>query len=357
MSRRIFVALMAALILCSGAYGATWTENAAQWLEGAAQGTKDFFTEDIPSFFGSGAEWVSEWWNNSNAKRLERIEEKLDSLLAGNVIYTSQQTENPGREQYSSSSKGKGSSKSYLDSWEADLKKREEKLKEDKRTLNEQKQDIESGRKNKHDELAEKERALAEQQRTLDEQKRILESQDAAAKKELASKYEDLKKWEDAITSREITVSEDLASIDKFLSRQRELAQKAAKILAKLNDDENTRKFIQAGMLAKMDTVKFMTVDKSYGAVDIRNTPYEELTVNLDTDKFGFTNPSSLKKALKALFQDNTFSLRGDSVVLVLSGDKSNWNKQIDSINGNAFFTIEGLSAELDGLTHSAHTS
>ena len=100
-----------------------------------------------------------------------------------------------------------------------------------------------------------------------------------------------------------------------------------------------------------MDTVRFMNADKSFGALDIRDTPYGELTVNFDTDKFGFINTDSLKKTLKAFFQDNTFSLRGDSVVLVLSGDKSNWNKQIDSISGSAFFTIEGLSAELDGLT------
>lgn len=350
MIRRIFAALMLAVLLCSGAYGATW-------IEGALQSTKDFFTDDIPSFFTRSAEYIAEWWNNSDSKRLERIEAKLDSLLAllnaENVgaISASQQTEIPER------SPSTGSSKSNLDSWEADLKAREAKLKEDKRTLNEQKQGIEAWSKQKQDELAEKERELAEQKRILDERERNLESQDAAAKKEWDSKYAELKIWEDAITSQKIKVSEDLASIDKFQSRQRELAHKAANILARLNEDEHTRKFLQAGMLAKMDTVKFMTADKSYGALDIRNTPYGDLTMNLDTDKFGFINPASLKNALKTLFRDNTFSLRGDSVVLVISGDKSDWNKQIDSISGNAFFTIDGLSSELDGLTHSTNTA
>lgn len=329
MRKRIFAALIVALLLCSGAYGATWTENAEQWIEGAAQGTKDFFTEDIPSFFGRGAEWVSDWWNNSNSDRLKRIEAKLDSLLEGNTGagLPLQQTENPGHEQYNSWAVKL--QKESLDKREANLNEREAKLNEREKNL---KQDIEAENKKKQDELAEKERLLNEQQREI-------ESQNAT------------------ITSQKIKLSEDLASIDKFQSRQRELARKAAKILARLNEDEHTRKFLQAGMLAKMDTVKFMTADKTYGALDIRNTPYGDLTMNLDTDKFGFINPASLKNALKTLFRDNTFSLRGDSVVLVISGDKSDWNKQIDSISGNAFFTIEGLSSELDGLTHSTNTA
>ena len=314
MSKRILLAVVIAVIMCSCAFGETWTEKAGQWSSGAWQRTKDFFTGDIPA-------WFRDWRNNSDSKKLDRLTEEVASLrrdiarLSGRV----------------SASGFEDSSRS------ADLTKREQELDRLSRDIAAQREDLHERRREIDAQLAE----LSAREQELDK-----------LRQDIAAQRDALQERSNDIAAQAEALQASADHVTEFTRKYQEAEEKAAKIHARLSADEHISKFIASGMLAKIDIERFMLYDRSYGAVNIPGTPYGTLTANLDTDKFGFIDTGTLKASLKSLFRDNTLSLRGDSaVVLVREDNKSSWNRQIDSVSDRAFFTLEGLTSELEGLS------
>ena len=357
MIRRIFLAVMIVMLLCSCGLCASWTEKAEQWTSSAWQSTKDFFTEDVPLYCGRGILWLKDWWNNSDSKKLDRLTEEVASLRKMLVSFVDSNSGGVRASGFEDSSRS-----AELDSRDAEFSQREQELTERERALSERERAAASQEAGRNADLEARERALSEREQAaasqeaernadLEARERALSERERAAASQEAERNADLEAREQALSEREQALSERAR-------RQQEAEEKAAKIHGRLKEDEYISRFITSGMLGKIDIEQFMLYDRSYGAVNIPGTPYGTLTANLDTSKFGFIDPGSLKKSLKSLFRDNTLSLRGDSaVVLVRSDDKASWNWQIDSVSDNAFFTLEGLASELQGLQHSHDTS
>ena len=382
MIRRIFLAVMIVMLLCSCGLCASWTEKAEQWTSSAWQSTKDFFTEDVPLYCGRGILWLKDWWNNSDSKKLDRLTEEVASLRKMLVSFVDSNSGGVRASGFEDSSRS-----AELDSRDAEFSQREQELTERERALSERERAAASQEAGRNADLEARERALSEREqaaasqeaernadleareRALSERERAAASQEAERNADLEAREQALSEREQAAASQEAGRNADLEAREQALSereqalserarRQQEAEEKAAKIHGRLKEDEYISRFITSGMLGKIDIEQFMLYDRSYGAVNIPGTPYGTLTANLDTSKFGFIDPGSLKKSLKSLFRDNTLSLRGDSaVVLVRSDDKASWNWQIDSVSDNAFFTLEGLASELQGLQHSHDTS
>lgn len=252
------------------------------------------FWHETKNFFGAGAERVKNWWNNSDSKKLDKITEDVTSL------------------------RGEVSS-----------------MHEEITSL--------AGNTS----VSEREQAIASQEEHLRKERQQLQAVEA----QLASRDAEL-------LLREQTLHQEAERVAVFTRKQKEVEQKAAKILSRLKADKYLGRLINAGMFCKIDVERFMLYDKSYGAIEIPGTPFGTLTANLDTKKFGFIDTDTLRNALKSLFRDNAISIRGDSaVVLVRSDNKSSWDKQLDSVVGRAFFTLEGLTAELDELPKTQDTS
>jgi len=252
------------------------------------------FWHETKNFFGAGAERVKNWWNNSDSKKLDKITEDVTSLRGEVSSMHEEITSLAGNTP-----------------------------------------------------VSEREQAIASQEEHLRKERQQLQAVEA----QLASRDAEL-------SLREQTLHQEAERVAVFTRKQKEVEQKAAKILSRLKADKYLGRLINAGMFCKIDVERFMLYDKSYGAIEIPGTPFGTLTANLDTKKFGFIDTDTLRNALKSLFRDNDISIRGDSaVVLVRSDNKSSWDKQLDSVVGRAFFTLEGLTAELDELPKTQDTS
>ena len=252
------------------------------------------FWHETKNFFGAGAERVKNWWNNSDSKKLDQLTEDVTSLRGEVSSMHEEITSLAGNTP-----------------------------------------------------VSEREQAIASQEEHLRKERQQLQAVEA----QLASRDAEL-------SLREQTLHQEAERVAVFTRKQKEAEQKAAKILSRLKADKYLGRLINAGMFCKIDVERFMLYDKSYGAIEIPGTPFGTLTANLDTKKFGFIDTDTLRNALKSLFRDNAISIRGDSaVVLVRSDNKSSWDKQLDSGVGRAFFTLEGLTAELDELPKPQDTS
>ena len=252
------------------------------------------FWHETKNFFGAGVERVKNWWNNSDSKKLDQLTEDVTSLRGEVSSMHEEITSLAGNTP-----------------------------------------------------VSEREQAIASQEEHLRKERQQLQAVEA----QLASRDAEL-------SLREQTLHQEAERVAVFTRKQKEAEQKAAKILSRLKADKYLGRLINAGMFCKIDVERFMLYDKSYGAVEIPGTPFGTLTANLDTKKFGFIDTDTLRNALKSLFRDNAISIRGDSaVVLVRSDNKSSWDKQLDSVVGRAFFTLEGLTAELDELPKTQDTS
>lgn len=295
MIRRVSAALLLVIIFCTCSCASTWQENAGKWASGAWEATKDFFSDDVPSYFTKGVEKVKAWWNDSDSNKIEKLRKEVAELNA--KLDSFMKSFSFGA--VNSSGLAENSHNNDTSSREAELNDREQ--------------------------------AITER-----------ETQTKLRNEELIS-------YESALKASADKLHDEAKKIDDFNRRQSEAGEKASAILAKLRENNYLGKFIDAGMLDKIDTEKFMLSDKNYGAMDIHYTPYGTLNANFDTSKYGFIDSGALKKTLKSSFRNDTFSLHGDSeVILVRSDDKSGWNNQIETISNNAFFTLEGLVSELE---------
>ena len=315
MSKRIVLAVMIAVIMCSCAFGETWTEKVSTWSSKAWEGTKNFFMEDIPSYCVSGIEWAKNWWNNSDSKKLDHLAAEVTSLRREIASFMHSTPGSVRASEFEDSSRS------------ADLAAKEQELESRRRELEARAESLSA-------DLAD----LRRREQELDRLRQEIAAQAASRDAELSA--------------REHALQASADHAEEITRKYQQADHKAAKIHARLSEDERISRFIASGMLAKIDTERFMLYDRSYGAVNIPGTPYGTLTANLDTEKFGFIDTNTLKASLKSLFRDNTLSLRGDSaVVLVREDDKASWNRQIDTVSDRAFFTLEGLTSELEGLS------